>query len=367
MSRMRFVVACALLGTTSGVAACVDLFHATDFQTLCDVDAAACATTTSVLEAGAPDADDVTPSLCTSEARAQARTVCGFLGACLGPLRRTRFGECEVQAELAFDCVANPVLRPRGAVARAWDCLAKATTCEAVQACVFPSGVQTCQATTAGTYEACGRGPNASTLVSCGPSTTPVGVEPCALFGQTCTTLDTTTNEGACTGAAAKACTGASRCDGTSAVVCAKPGGGVQRDVGLDCASVGAGRCTSSLANGPGCVPGDDAESCTSEEGQLACSGGRVQTCIDGRKLTVDCVTLGLGCVPQPARGAWDYASWCRTPADASTCDTELDADRCEGTKLVTCRRGVPATVDCASLGLQPCKAQGNGAACAAP
>ncbi len=361
----RVIVMFALLGGAS-VLACVDLFHATDFQTLCDRDAEACDAAAPVVDASVPEAGDVTPDLCDTTPGDLAESVCARLGACLGPVGFTRFGECSFRARLAYDCQANTALRPRSAVARQWDCLARAKTCEEISACVFPSGVQTCRPTGAGTYIACGLGANTSTRVQCGSSTTPVAVEPCSLGGQTCATVDPESKRGECSGVLQAGCTGVPRCLNTSAVACEKVAGGPLQDVGLDCASYGAGVCKDYGTQGPTCVPGSEAPSCTSLEGRLECDGDRVRACVNGKLLALDCGRLGLTCVERARRGAWDIASWCSAAPDAGLlCDDPEDS--CAGGKLLSCRRGQRVEVDCTALGLGACAASVVGAACAPP
>ncbi len=343
------LLAFAVFAGASG--ACVDLFHSTDFATLCDVDASACGD-------GGVEAGVESPSVCAAAVFTQARSVCARLGACLGGTGSTRYGECLAQATLAYDCTANPHLRPRGATARGWSCLASATTCAEVTACVFPSGVQTCKPAAGGVYAACGNGINASTLVACGDSDTPVAVEPCVLSGRTCSTVDAVTNRGACTGASGARCNAGAKatCEGTSAVACERIGSAPAFDVGIDCATLGAGRCLDG-AEGPACVPGDTASACTSER-PLACQGDVVTGCVDGRTLTLDCKALGLACVPPPtARGAWETGAFCQRKPDAGGACDPLTPDTCSGTRLVSCLRGGEVTLDCASVGLDPCKA----------
>lgn len=348
----------AVLAVAGVSAACVDLFHATDFTTLCDVDASACTD-------GGADAGEESPSTCAAAAFTQARSVCARLGACLGGIGSTRYGECLVQATTAYDCTANPSLRPLGATARAWKCLASAATCAEVGACVFPSGAQTCKPASGGTYTACGNGVNASTLVACGESETPVAVEPCLLSSRTCSTIDPVTNRGACTGPTGTRCVAGAKpkCEGTAAVACERLGSAPATDVGLDCATLGAGRCVDGT-DGPACVPGDGATACTTAR-PLECKGDVVTGCVDGKTLTLDCKALGLACVPPPTtRGAWEIGSFCRVKTDAGPACDPLTPDSCSGTRLVSCLRGSQVTLDCASAGLGACR---GGAGAGAP
>src|SRR5579859_2135295 len=121
--RAPTAIAIAMSAFTMGplLIACFDLFHSTDdVLPLC------------LLDAGAPGcqgsldaAADATPAadFCAWDretARGHARHACAWLGACQSPLGRNAFGECMVQALLAYDCAANPHHRSKGEARRLW-------------------------------------------------------------------------------------------------------------------------------------------------------------------------------------------------------------------------------------------------------
>lgn len=343
------------LAVVPALAACVDLFHATSFETLCDRDASACgdlATDAAGADAAAEDPVDVCAAS-SEEALARARHACAWLGACLGPLGETTFGACMLRMQLAYDCAANPSLRPLGEAEALPRCLVGADTCDAVRACVLgEAAVPACAAVASGTFRACGAEGNVR--AECGDSELAVGLEPCALTGRTCTRLDD--SEALCLGVAGTSCATAG-CVGTSAVSCRSISGG-QVDVGIDCAKVGAGRCVAGA-----CAPSSDATACTAPT-MPACKGSVVEHCVDGRLARLDCAAFGLGCDAAAAQdGAWNLASLCSaTPARCTAPD-----ERCVGAKVTSCAHGAPRELDCAAEGLGPCRVTAGGAAACTP
>lgn len=376
MSRARVVVAATSLAIVS--VACMDLFHPTDWKTLCDVDASApdCPHAEGGAEdAGGVDAAKPPPDFCawsTVEAEAQAKRACAWLGACEGPLGSSRFGECLSYAQLAYDCEANPSLRPKGAVAALWGCLSQVKACADVDACVFPAGKPTCTTIASGKFTQCGvevspGGPtNADIRIECSASsgTTPSGADPCLLGGRRCSNRDTSFAD--CVGEPADRCTKSvtPTCAGTTLVDC---DGTNER--GLDCAFYGGGACTKSAGTSM-CAPSSDAKTCT-VAGALGCSGGVASVCVDTsagtRLLAIDCAKLGNPCdathadpsVPWTACAAW-------SDAGAPSCTGD---DACSGTTLTSCSNGVKKTYDCTAAGLGACRmVAGTGsAACTAP
>ena len=141
--------------------ACVDLFHDTDFDTLCTTSPAdpACAsdaaTAPDVVVEATVDATVPHPDFCawtSSQARDQAMRACAWLGACEGAIGESSFGACTIDAQLAYDCSLTPALRPRGIVDAFWACLATVKSCGDVDRCVFPGGVQDCNLVTSGSF-----------------------------------------------------------------------------------------------------------------------------------------------------------------------------------------------------------------------
>ena len=360
----------AALGTIAGAAslvACADLFHTTEWTTLCDVDAAACGLADAATAAEDGSVQDGGSSLCQKDPQEVAGRVCGRLGACFGTMGTSRYGECLVQAGLAYDCTANPALRVRGARASLWTCLAAATTCEEMRASVLPAGPQTCK-TSASVLAGCGTSTNATTLVECVASVpTPRSIEPCGLLGRTCSAALTDGNS-TCEGGLTSRCDTLKQpaCSGTSAVSCETPAAGNGPasgvDVGLDCASMGAGGCVGT-ANGPACLPTANLPACAGDRA-LRCEGKVARGCVSGRAYELDCSAFGLDCVaPANAqRGGWDIASWCRNPL-AECDDSAAERDTCSTAGLlVTCVRGAKKQITCGELGLGPCKVPVAGA-----
>ena len=280
------------------------LFHSTDFPTLCAYDAEACATETGppTGDAEPPDATDEPAApidFCTnspSVARRLAERACGYLGACLGPREDSNFGACMIRALAAYDCSFNPSLRPRGESAVLWDCLSKIDSCDDVALCVFGTKAPACPSGNLDptAFTACNKD-GGSVVVECGPSTTALGMTPCALRGRTCARLDVSTS--ICTGKRGGSCTVSPRCDGTSAVRC-KSAGGIDSDEGTDCAAYGDGRCASDDA-GVACAPPASAGACAlGKTSEVRCSDGGTfaESCVDSRAVRFNCAAIGLGC-----------------------------------------------------------------------
>jgi hypothetical protein len=349
--------------------ACVDLFHGTDFETLCTAspDDPACSNDASAAadvdtERGTVDAAHPHPDFCAwsaAEARSQALRACAWLGACEGPLGESAFGPCAVRAQLAFDCGANPSLRPRGAVDAFWACLATVTSCADVDRCVFPAGVQDCVAVPTSSSLACGTTTNSGVRLECaGPAGRARGIEPCVMLGKTCSPEDTST--ATCTGALAFDCT-TDVCSGTSAVDCT-PAGVRSLDRGLDCAGYGGGTCV----RGDGgllCAAGASAPTCTTET-LPHCDGNVATSCVAGREIRVDCARVGLACSVADKPATFDPAAACGIRT-AGACTA---ADACNGDTVKSCGRGALHELNCASVGLGKCALGASGrAACSPP
>lgn len=347
--------------------ACVDIFHSTDFATLCSETPAdaGCEPDGAVTNPrndattseGGPDIKPI--DFCawsTKEARAQAIRACAWLGACEGTIGENAFGTCAIQAQLAYDCEANPSLRPSGESLNLWTCLAQAKTCDDVDGCVFPSGRSPCGAVPNGSYTACEA--RSSVLVRCSSpgGGRASGVQPCAMFGKTCVKQDD--SAASCAGSAPIGC-GTKDCQGTSAVEC--PEGPLSLDRGVLCTNMGGGTCTPTAA-GPTCTPGAQAGPCTDEGSTPSCMGAtRVGLCVGGRGVSIACNNLNLECVDATNTSPYDLASACvgRTGVDAPCED-----DKCVGTHLHSCLRGPVHDVDCEALGLRGCVSEDGHARC---
>lgn len=371
--RRRALLLGASLGFVVLGLACVDLFHGTEFETLCahnPQDPSCNAPETSASpdagKDGGFDAAPAHPDFCkwsSVEALNQARHACAWLGACEGPLGESAVGPCIVRAQLAFDCRANPSLRPRGKADDFWACLSAVTSCGDVDRCVFPGGVQECGGVMGGgTSTDCGSNGNNAVRIECigAAKGRAKGIEPCAMFGRTCTPEGQGT--AACTGTGGFKCT-ESKCSGTSAVNC-QANATTTIDRGVDCASYGAGTCAtvSGVDGGFTCAAGPNAPTCTIEN-VPTCEGTTVSSCVDGKDIRVDCKVLGLECdatkatVQEPDKG-------CQAP-DPPPCAA---ADKCATATLVqSCGRGRLYELDCASVGLGKCQVGPTGNAFCAP
>lgn len=361
------IAAVAALTASLGAAACVDLFHATDFDTLCERTPSACAA--GAADGGGPalPPPENATTLCSGspgEARARAERACAWMTSCLGTAPSSSLGACIVRAQAAYSCSLNPGLRPQGKTAALWGCLASAATCEAVSGCLFDAGAPSCVPTTGGgSFRACSNDEPSVSAVTCGSSATPTSIEHCALEGRSCARIDL--GDAVCAGVSGTACDGAARCAGTAAVHCSS--GPVQVDLGRDCAAFGAGRCVVDTA-GAACAPGDDAPSCAGSS-KVTCDVGAAQSCVDGKSVVIACGELGLDCDAADATPS-DPVSACKARRDApGWCDTERDTCG-PGGALSSCAHGAVFTLDCLGQGLGACveAAEPTGhAACAKP
>lgn len=352
--------------------ACVDLFHGTEFETLCTRSPSDpqcggdAASVPDVVVEAAVDARRPHPDFCawtSAEARVQALRACAWLGACEGPLGESAFGPCAVHAQLAYDCTANPSLRPRGGTDDLWACLATVKTCGDVDQCVFPDGVEPCRAVPTGSFTACGSKANSGVRVRCANPLEgrAAGVEPCAMLAQTCSKEDE--SAASCGGTTGFTCT-TTDCVGTSAVDC-NPAGTRTFDRGIDCAKIGGGACAGSDAGqGPRCTANAGAPADCVDE--LPNCGGNsrktmVTSCVAASRIRVDCEALGLPCDDSVPVLPYDPAAACIRRAGADLCAV---ADACIGTRLQSCGRGALYEVDCASVGLGSCAIANGRAAC---
>jgi hypothetical protein len=350
---VRATLALALAGATAclagGLVACFDLFHSTsDLRTACEIDAQTPGCADAAPEAAADAGDDFC-SWSSATARTTAQQACAWLGACETPMGRNAYGPCWLQAELAYNCSANPDHPVRGKTHELWACLANARTCAGVDACVFPKGPQEC--TAQGDYTACGNasgstGDNDDVRVECTGGGLTHG-ENCALWGQTCA-YDGVVGVCAGTRDAGVACSPS--CYGTALHWCVDGG-----DVGIECAENGAGSCsgfpTASSATWLACAPSSNGGSCTLDA-SATCSNGIATSCPTGTLEAIDCEELlqtTAGCTPGALSPPFDWTSPCQVATAACV-------ESCSGTVVNGSIRGAPVTVDCAPLGLGACR-----------
>jgi hypothetical protein len=324
--------------------ACGDLFHDTNFESACGVDAAACVGPEATTGDGPAEIGTGSPTnFCawsSTTARANALHACAWLGACAGPLGNNAFGACMRRAILAYDCNANPNRPVLGAAHAFWDGLWRASSCAAVSAVVEPGSTRGACGASSFAYVACEPSPNASTRLACAAGTGggDEGRENCAAMGQTCTVAGATAicsgSMGVCQGAGVS-------CAGTELHDC-DPDGGV--DLGVDCASFGSGACVT-----PGACAAQGDAGCAATT-VVTCAGDVATGCPSGTEESVDCSAL-LGatgsCSPSAAGRGWDVSRACAVGA--------CGADSCAGTVLQSCVQGVPVSVDCATLGFSSC------------
>ena len=365
----RYFLALASCGFVVLGLACVDLFHGTDFETLCTRSPSdpACggdaANAADVVDASA-DAAIPRPDFCawtSSQAQDQAKRACAWLGACEGTIGESSFGACTINAQLAYDCELTPALRPRGSADAFWACLATVQSCGDVDRCVFPGGVQDCVEVPTGSTSACGTTLNDSVRLECaGPAGRARGVEPCTMLGKTCAPEDT--SAATCSGKLAFTCT-KNTCSGTSLVDC-RAAGVRMLDRGVDCANVGAGKCVEGDA-GPYCAPGAGTTACTKESTPKCDGTFIVDTCIGGANMRIDCSRLGLPCDASQLTSIDPTGACVKRGSGSCT----PGADTCSGeTLLRSCGRGVNFEIDCASVGLGKCAVNTAGhGACAKP
>ena len=355
--RSRALLVIASCGFVVLGLACVDLFHDTDFDTLCTSTPSdpACASDAAAAPDAVVDASvDATvphPDFCawtSSQAKDQAVRACAWLGACEGTIGESSFGACTIDAQLAYDCSLTPSLRPRGNVDAFWACLATVKSCGDVDRCVFPGGVQECNLVTSGSFSGCGANANSGVRLECaGPAGRARGIEPCAMVGKTCSPEDNSV--ATCSGTLGFACT-KSGCSGTSRVDC-KVAGSRMLDRGNDCAGTGAGRCDKGDA-GPYCALGSKTTACAPDSPPSCEANNIVNACIGGATLRLDCGVLGLNCNVSQLTSI-DPTSACMVTGSGS-CNP--GSDTCESeNRLHSCGRGAFFDVDCASVGLGKC------------
>ncbi len=345
MARTAAKVAGISLLLMASAVACRDLFHSTsDILNACDIDAQT--------PGCAPDAAIDFCQWTPKEARRRAAHACAWLGACETPMGRNAFGPCMFQALLAYDCEANPNHPTQGKARALWACLANASGCGDVDACIFPGGREVCRASGSACGTAGGApGSNADVRFECdgnghgGVGSRPGG-ENCALWGQTCAIGAA---GAVCAGlggtsCSEKGCTGAPRtelrwCDGG--------------DQGVDCAGNGAQFCVGFADAGApwvACAASSDAGACTPDP-TATCSGGVAHSCPAGVLEQIDCASLLLSdgaCTPGALTPPFDWTSPCAvSPAQC--------AETCVDGGMIGCVRGASFPLDCTEQGLADC------------
>jgi hypothetical protein len=343
---LALVLSCA--GAVALAAACVDLFHSTNFETACDLDAGilGCPTEASM---NAEGTDFCEWSSLT--ARDHAEHACAWLGACSAPFDRNAFGPCMIDAILAYDCKTNPNRPVRGALHEFWDTLWQAQSCEAVTKALDPQ------------REGCGSvgygcSPDdaaPSVLFECTSLHSSALPENCLVQGRVC-------DKGACTPPGASASCPVSECVGSVLRDCEDG-----QDMGYDCQYFGAGACTGEV-DAAACSPADAGVRCAPTT-LATCDSGVAMACATGRAESVDCnlLTGDDSCHPGALTPRWNLAQACE---GKGTC-----MPGCDGGTVIGCEQGEEYTTSCAEEGLGPCVAVaivgtgGNvdGYACAPP
>jgi len=325
------------------VAACVDLFHSTDFQNICDLDARAPGCP-GLADASAQDAGDAADAAGTDfcawtpkEALTHAQHACGWLGACTAPFEQNAFGACMVDAILAYDCLANPnaTIAP-GPLHEYWDALRRAESCAEVNAAVFPNSTEC-----SGAGYGCA---GTSAVVECDGDGKKGAPGSCMVEGQVCK------GHGVCEPLGALSCGDASAsgptCEGTVLHDCE---GSV--DLGYDCQFFGAGNCLDVDA-GSACEPATangTAGPCSITR-EVTCSDSVATSCPTGTSISIDCARLtgALTCKPGLPSPVWNLAAACQGKAAC--------APGCAGDTLKGCAQGAEFTTSCKGLGLGACR-----------
>lgn len=356
-SRPRFVSGRRLLSgvaIVAGSAACVDLFHSTDFDTLCTIDPSKCAPEAGDVEAGpggeaGPDAPSRvdTCKFSHAEAKAVAERACAWMGACAGSIEESKFGTCMIRALAAYDCAINPALRPQGEADDLWQCLLDVRSCKTVSDCLFHGKAPACPPIDKGSFTACtSDGKSRARCASADAATNPAdGVEVCVLDGRGCSTLGA--DKAACTGGLHDTCSGPPQCAETHAVQCDGT-----LDVGLDCALFGGGRCVADDAGAVACAPSEGSAACDAGLA-IACDddAGIARRCVEGHLETIDCRQMGLECQSSISNGTQLLNACVKVSSPCVADDTCPTA-----TTLKSCSGGGTFELDCAALGLGACK-----------
>jgi hypothetical protein len=346
-------VSCAL--ALAAIGACADLFHSTDFETRCDLDARApdCpGSDATPPKDSAPDVVDAGPTnFCnwtSSEARSHAEHACAWLGACSAPFDQNAFGPCMINAILAYDCETNPNLTiAPGPLHAYWDKLWQVKSCAEVTALLNPGGVSC-----TGSGFAC-PSTEPGVLLGCPGSTQ---AESCLVTGRVCANF-------VCAPSGATTLCDPPSCSGTVLHACTEGG----TDMGYDCEPFGSGSCTSAEGVTAGCVPNGGAGSCTASTTVTCDDAGTASGCPTGlTAATVACPGLaGAGATCNPNAPSWDVASACQGKGGCTPRCTDSDT-------LAGCGQDAEFTTSCKGQGLGSCRSvalsgSATGYACGGP
>lgn len=191
------------------------------------------------------------------------------------------------------------------------------------------------------------------TLIYCG-SNYNVAL-PCGMYGVACLGANGTAN--CATNEQCVDPTHTSECAGNRLIVCA---GGAGAPSGFDCALGLAGGICVADGGSAQCVPSTPCSQLSSEP---RCDGNVAASCMDGHDRRIDCAAANGGqCVASAATGAYALESAC-VPMGA-VCDANTAIDRCNGTRVEGCLEGQWVGVDCRSIGLANCQDSSSGAHC---
>jgi len=315
-ARRRVLVGAAIAAMIAGAVACTDIFHGTDFPTLCTQNPAAAGC--------APHGPSIT-NVCAESPQAaadRALHACSWLAACEGPLGDNAPGRCLAHALPIFDCTVTPNMLAHDEVRSAWLCLLNAASCDDVDRCLFPSGIPDCDPDGSGTFTRCSDqdgGP--SVRLDCRTRGARFKGELCIAAGRTCAE-DSAFSRGVCNPGPALVCD-RSGCDGTVLHVCDGA-----TDLGVDCGQFGAGQCTESAIAGGVCVATGGATCNATSE--VRCEGNVAVGCPSGVEERVDCTALSgpssCHAIPQDAdaKRSFDVSRACES-ANPCTDDTCTD------------------------------------------
>lgn len=341
-------------------AACTDLFHGTDFQTLCEreLDNPQCLSDSGPDipdTAGKADADAALPEgLCTEDkaaALATSRLVCARLGVKMGPLGNSAYGECLFQALRVYDCAVDRQHPPLGARKAYFECLKRAQSADDFSVCLYGTSLRACPTQTQSSTE-CGFDtidplekdvPFTRLRYACsGTSPKAELAESCISAGQRCASVGTGLT--VCAGIAGANCS-ANGCKGTHLQRCR----GVS-DIGRDCALEGGGACVQGpVSTEASCAPLASATTkpCSVSRIVTCAGGGVATTCPSGKEETLDCTRMGLSCgLP----GATELADAC-TAMPGSAC-----VPSCKGDVLLDCMHGAEVGFDCKAANMGTCE-----------
>ncbi|MFO0560947.1 MAG: hypothetical protein U0269_23210 [Polyangiales bacterium] len=267
-----------------------------------------------------------------------ART-CVLVEACkAGEAFRGTVGQCASVFEAALNRGASA---SQGLLARE---AARLTTCGSANSC---ASFADCVSMNHGaTYCAAHPGDSCdgNVLVVCGADR-PADTVDCSAYGMQCRAVGT---RAVCT--TGNACAASMvRCEGSRRVTCNTD---ARLEVSIDCAEFGPSWTCGATADGMGCVPPTPA--CTADA--TRCDGDTLVTCPSNllRELRSDCASVYSGghcsviigraqCVP-----------------GSSACDDSAD-DVCTGAQIQSCVSGRRTTVDCAALGFRACQLTATG------